>query len=83
MAVRDLHGSYKPGDVSDDEIRTELDSMEHDPKLNTKLSFERDEGLSLQLMTFQEKHLAYLEKHPKVDPIGYLSNLRAMIKIRK
>jgi hypothetical protein len=83
MALRDLHQSYKPGDVSEEDIRTELVQMEEDPKLDTRVSLEKEEGMTLHLMTFQEKHVTFLMKHPKIDPVGYLTNLRTMIKIRK
>ena len=34
------------------------------------------------LIPFVQKHIAYLQSHPKVDADQYLANLRLMIKVR-
>jgi len=81
MHTKDIDRPFKPGDVSEEDIREELLQMESNPQLNTKSGFIRDDAL--QIMTFQEKHLSYLREHPKVNPIPYLANLKTMIKIRK
>lgn len=34
------------------------------------------------LVTFVDKHMAYLQTHPSVDPDHYLANLRLMTRVR-
>jgi hypothetical protein len=68
--------------ISEDEILHQLGAMEQDDGLNTPP--ENNDGLvpTGQEMSFSQKHFTYLRTHPKVNPEFYLSNLRAMIKIR-
>jgi hypothetical protein len=82
MNLQSQDRPFKPGDVSEEDIRDELLQMENNPLLDTRVSLVK-EDMSLQLMTFQEKHLAYLKEHPKLNPVSYLTNLKTMIKIRK
>jgi hypothetical protein len=64
------------------EIDEVLTSMEEDNSFKTPPSYVREDTTSIKLMTFREKHLAYLMSHPKINPENYLANLRTMIKIR-
>jgi len=59
-----------------------LDSMEQDVSLDTKSRPAKGVSLPASLPSFRETHLLYLREHPKVNPEHYLSNLKAMIKIR-
>ena len=34
------------------------------------------------LISFTDKHMNYLNSHPKIDPNKYISNLRLMTKIK-
>ena len=34
------------------------------------------------LVSFVDKHMAYLQSHPSVDPDHYLANLRLMTRVR-
>jgi hypothetical protein len=80
--IKNLQGTSKPIFIDETEIKSALKHMEEDPALKTPPSYARDNQHSIHLMTFREKHSAYLKDHPKVNPEHYLSNLRAMIKIR-
>lgn len=62
-------------------IAAVLTSMERDTLLRTAPVVVRD-TTSVDVVTFREKHLTYLKKHPKVNARNYLANLRTMIKIR-
>jgi hypothetical protein len=59
-----------------------LKGMERDSLLHTVPVIVQDTPGSALVVTFREKHLTYLKKHPKVDPKNYLANLRTMIKKR-
>ena len=82
MSYKDDVRPYKPGTVSDDEIKAALNMMVNNPQLDTKGGMDNTDGQSLSLVSFQEKHLTYLQCHPKVSPVSYLANLKTMIKIR-
>jgi hypothetical protein len=79
------HGHKRPNPpvfMETTAIAAVLTGMERDTLLKTNPAAV-DDGLgSLMVVTFKEKHLIYLRKHPKVNPKTYLSNLRTMIKIR-
>jgi hypothetical protein len=79
MIIQDYGRPYKPGDVTEQEIRDELDN----PSLDTRLKLSKEEEFSLKALTFQEKHVVYLKQHPKINPNSYLANLKTMLKIRK
>lgn len=68
--------------LQEDAIRQELILMENDSELDTRVSLVKEDGISVRLISFQEKHLRYLLEHPNVNPLPYLINLRTMIKIR-
>lgn len=59
-----------------------LDSMEQDESLDTKSRPTKSIVTAEDTLSFRETHLLYLKEHPKVNPQFYLSNLKAMIKIR-
>lgn len=82
MNIKHLQGPYKHIFMNEDEISEALRQMEEDASLKTNPSYERDTPESLQMISFREKHAAYLKSHPKVNPEYYLSNLRTMLKIR-
>jgi hypothetical protein len=83
MNLQDLSRPFKPGDVSEDEVKAELVLMENNPELDTPASLAKGDDLPDYLISFQEKHIKYLREHPKVNPAPYLANLKTMIKIRK
>lgn len=68
--------------MSSDEITEALKNMEEDERLNTSPSYVNDGPAAVRMVSFSEKHLTHLQQHPKTNPEHYLSNLRAMIKIR-
>ena len=82
MSRQDWGKPHKIVHMPEEDIRQELKIMEDDPALDTRVSLVKTDGVSFNLMTFQEKHLAYLQKHPKTNPAPYLMNLKTMIKIR-
>lgn len=82
MKRQDWDKPAKVAHLQEDAIRQELILMENDSGLDTRVSLVKEEGMSVRLITFQEKHLVYLREHPKVNPIPYLTNLKTMIKIR-
>ena len=61
-------------------IRAELRSMMEDPQFNTKATYSPS---TVENMTFDERHMAYLSKHRTLNPQHYLSNLRLMTRINK
>lgn len=65
-----------------DSVHEILNSMEQDASLNTKARPIKGLVTTADSLTFREIHLLYLKEHPKVNPEHYLSNLKAMIKIR-
>lgn len=82
MNIKDLSGRSKPIFMDEEQIKVALLAMEQDSGLDTKPVYVKDSPSDIRLVTFREKHLAYLKGHPKVNPEFYLSNLRTMIKIR-
>lgn len=64
-------------------IAAMLTTMERDALLRTAPVSVDDGFGAVSVVTFKEKHLIYLQKHPKVNPKTYLANLRTMIKIRQ
>jgi hypothetical protein len=72
----------KPVAMGADDINQALTDMEEDPGLKTVPSLIKEDPSSMRIVSFREKHAAYLEAHPKVMPQSYLANLRTMIKIR-
>jgi hypothetical protein len=68
--------------MTQEAILEAIDSMENNHGLDTKSRPAKGVLLSSDLPSFRETHLLYLKEHPKVNPAHYLSNLKAMIKIR-
>ena len=68
--------------MTNEAISIALDEMEKDAGLDTKSRPAKGVLLASDLPSFRETHLLYIKEHPKVNPEHYLSNLRAMIKIR-
>lgn len=66
------------------EIVAQLQRMAADVAYNTLASYSADAMLHPDhLVSFVEKHTAYLTSHPSVDPQQYLANLRLMTKKRQ
>jgi hypothetical protein len=65
------------------DIKQKLQLMVASTLYNTESSFTTN-GVQYpdQLMPFADKHLNYLNNHPKVDSNMYLANLRLMTRIR-
>jgi hypothetical protein len=64
-------------------IRSQLQRMALDNTYNTAATYSSN---SLQypdnLMSFVDKHMNYLNVHPKVEASQYLANLQLMTRIR-
>jgi hypothetical protein len=73
---------YLPTEMTEEDIKQALSSMDQDASLNTLPGYVRTPPDSIELMPFQELHLAYLMGHPKINAANYLTNLRVMIKQR-
>lgn len=65
-----------------EEIRQRLQYMVDSSSYNTEPSYAAN-GLKYpgNLMPFVDKHINYLNSHPKLDAGMYLSNLRLMTRI--
>ncbi len=65
------------------EIRHKLEHMTVDSTYNTESSYSSN-GMIYpdHLMPFVDKHMNYLNTHPKLDPAMYIANLRLMIRRR-
>ena len=69
--------------MTQQEIEEALLEMEQDNAYNTKSGYSPNLALHPDnIMSFKDKHLAYLKMHKTTDPNQYLSNLRLMTKIR-
>lgn len=79
MNIKHVQKSAKPVFIDEDEIRQVLIDMETNLGLKTEAGVNLDDSP----VSFQEKHLAYLRTHPKLNPEHYLANLRTMLKIRR
>lgn len=67
--------------MNDDDIVAALNDMVSNPNMITKPSFKANAGIwPDNQISFTEAHLAYLKKHPAINPEHYLSNLRLMIR---
>lgn len=82
MSTKHLHGPYKHVFMDEAEIRAELTLMERNASLDTKPGYSRYAASSVRPETFKKRHMAYLKAHPKINPEHYLSNLRAVLRIR-
>jgi len=60
-----------------------LKSMAADNAYNTGSSYSANStNHPDNLISFVDKHVDYLKKHPAVDPSHYLANLRLMTRVR-
>lgn len=82
MSTKHFQGPYKHVFMDEAEIQAELTLMEQNTSLNTKPSYGRYALPSMRLETFRKRHMTYLKDHPKINPEHYLSNLRAVLRIR-
>ena len=60
--------------------KTDLKLMMVRPEFNTRVSFGTE---TESLLTFVDKHMLYLSKHPKVNPQQYISTLKLMTRINR
>lgn len=64
-------------------IKQALQKMAADSAYNTKASYSADaERFPDGSMSFVDKHMDYLRRHPATDPQQYISNLRLMTRVR-
>lgn len=64
-------------------VKLELKHLVADKSYNTEPIYSANVLLHPDhLMSFFDKHLAYLRSHPAIDPKQYLANLRLMTRIR-
>lgn len=64
-------------------IRQTLQNMTKDRAYNTESSYSANAlRYPNGLMPFVDKHLNYLNAHPRLDSSQYIANLRLMTKIR-
>jgi hypothetical protein len=65
------------------EARTQLTNMLSNQDFNTRSTYSGNtEQYPDNVISFVEKHLNYLVKHPAVDVQQYLANVRLMTRIR-
>ena len=83
MNIRDFQGPSKKVFMTEDEVMGALEEMVKNIGLDTQPSYIKDSQEASHLISFIERHTAYLKGHPKVNPEHYLANLRTMIKDRK
>ena len=66
------------------DIRKSLADMAKDVTFNTTSTYSANiKDYPDHLIPFVEKHMAYLSKHPKLNPQQYLAKLRLMNRIRR
>lgn len=64
-------------------VKKQLKLMEADENYNTKASYSANSKLYPDnSISFCEKHMNYLQTHPTVDCMYYLSNLRLITRVR-
>lgn len=81
VAKRNTHFFESPEGL---EIVETLKVMAKDTSYNTKSGYSANNTLYPDnVMTFVDKHVNYLIKHPTMDPHHYISNLRLMTRIKK
>lgn len=63
-------------------VKDALDAMAKDKCYNTTDSYSANLARNPNnLISFTDKHMNYLNSHPKIDPGQYIANLRLMTKI--
>ena len=64
-------------------VKDALDAMAKDNCYNTTDSYSANIVQNPNnLISFTDKHMNYLNSHPKIDPKQYIANLRLMTKIK-
>jgi hypothetical protein len=64
-------------------VKDALDQMAKDSMYNTSDSYSANIVQNPDnLISFTNKHMNYLNSHPKIDPNQYIANLRLMTKIK-
>ncbi len=64
-------------------VKGALDQMAVDKTYNTSPSYSANIIQNPDnLISFTDKHMNYLNSHPKIDPQQYISNLRLMTKVK-
>ncbi len=64
-------------------VKNTLLSMQGDERYNTGSSYSADaEKYPDHVISFVDKHMAYLQAHPDVNTSQYLANLRLITKLR-
>lgn len=64
-------------------VKKTLENMQSDAKYNTESSYSADSAKHPDhLINFVDKHMAYLQSHPDVNPTQYIANLRLITKLR-
>jgi hypothetical protein len=70
--------------MSDAEVRQALSLMDGDSSYKTDPGYSSSDTLyPAHQVPFIERHVQYLQNHPKVNPEHYLANLRIMTRIRR
>ena len=65
------------------EVRLIFKSMTISKLYNTSSSYSADKvTYPDSLMPFIDKHMNYLNAHPKLEPYGYIANVKLMTRIR-
>ena len=59
-------------------VRNELVQMEADPTYITPITFTT--LTADNQLQFVDKHMSYLSRHTKIDPLQYLANLKLMTR---
>jgi hypothetical protein len=66
-----------------EEAALQLEEMQNDPNFITHSAYSPTAvDYADHMLPFVQVHLAYLRKHHQVDPAGYLSNMKIMMKRR-
>lgn len=69
--------------MSIEEATLALEEMQADPGFITISAYSPSAiDFPDNILPFVQVHLAYLRKHQQVDPAGYLSNLKIMVRRR-
>lgn len=75
--------NYLNGSEEEVQIKRILRVMEMDQDFNTEASYSANGVLHADhSISFTDKHLAYLNNNPQVNPTQYLANLRLITRVR-
>ena len=75
--------NYLVGTEEGASVRYQLQQIDMDSAFNTSASYSANTTLyANNSITFVDKHMAYLNNNPHVNPDLYLSNLRLITRIR-